>query len=125
MEKETKTSKCNICGKRFRKKGFHNTFEKRNCFTCKVKTKHILENLFCEREKVIFDMRFGIYSDKTHTLEEVGKEFGVTRERIRQIQEKSLEIITRIIQGKSVTCRLRREGKVKAWEEVKIPAISK
>lgn len=43
------------------------------------------------REKRILDMRFGLTDGITHTLEEVGKEFGVTRERIRQIEAKSLE----------------------------------
>lgn len=43
------------------------------------------------REKKILDMRFGLTDGITHTLEEVGKEFGVTRERIRQIEAKSLE----------------------------------
>lgn len=43
------------------------------------------------REKKILDMRFGLTDGITHTLEEVGKEFGVTRERIRQIEAKALE----------------------------------
>lgn len=45
------------------------------------------------REQKILDMRFGLTDGITHTLEEVGKEFGVTRERIRQIEAKSLEKI--------------------------------
>jgi len=45
------------------------------------------------REQRILDMRFGLENGVTHTLEEVGKEFGVTRERIRQIEAKSLEKI--------------------------------
>jgi len=45
------------------------------------------------REKKILDMRFGLTDGITHTLEEVGKEFGVTRERIRQIEAKALEKI--------------------------------
>jgi len=45
------------------------------------------------RERKILAMRFGLEDGVTHTLEEVGKEFGVTRERIRQIQAKALERI--------------------------------
>ncbi len=43
------------------------------------------------REQKILRMRFGLDDGITHTLEEVGKEFGVTRERIRQIEAKSIE----------------------------------
>jgi RNA polymerase primary sigma factor len=46
-----------------------------------------------ERERKIIAMRFGLEGEKTHTLEEVGKAFGVTRERIRQIESKALEKI--------------------------------
>ncbi len=45
------------------------------------------------REQKILEMRFGLMDGVTHTLEEVGKEFDVTRERIRQIEAKSLERI--------------------------------
>ncbi|MFA5210938.1 MAG: sigma-70 family RNA polymerase sigma factor [Patescibacteria group bacterium] len=43
------------------------------------------------RERKILEMRFGLADGVTHTLEEVGKEFGVTRERIRQIEAKAIE----------------------------------
>ena len=43
------------------------------------------------REQRILRMRFGIGDTTDHTLEEVGQEFGVTRERIRQIEAKALE----------------------------------
>ena len=45
------------------------------------------------REQKILSMRFGLDDGITHTLEEVGREFGVTRERIRQIEAKALERI--------------------------------
>ena len=46
-----------------------------------------------EREQKIVKMRFGLDDGISHTLEEVGKVFGVTRERIRQIESKALEKI--------------------------------
>ncbi len=45
------------------------------------------------REQKILEMRFGLLDGVAHTLEEVGQEFGVTRERIRQIEAKALEKI--------------------------------
>lgn len=54
--------------------------------------KEILADL-TERERKILSMRFGLEDNIPHTLEEVGKIFGVTRERIRQIEAKALEKI--------------------------------
>ncbi len=48
------------------------------------------------REQKILEMRFGLTDGVTHTLEEVGQEFDVTRERIRQIEAKALEKIQRM-----------------------------
>jgi len=43
-----------------------------------------------ERERAVLEMRFGLKDGESHTLEEVGKAFGVTRERVRQIESKAL-----------------------------------
>jgi RNA polymerase primary sigma factor len=43
-----------------------------------------------ERERAVLEMRFGLKDGESHTLEEVGRAFGVTRERVRQIESKAL-----------------------------------
>ena len=55
----------------------------------KEQVQDILSSL-SDREQKIVRMRFGLYNGKNHTLEEVGQEFAVTRERIRQIEAKAL-----------------------------------
>ena len=52
-------------------------------------TAHVLRTLSPREEKII-RMRFGIEDGSEHTLEEVGRAFSVTRERIRQIEAKAL-----------------------------------
>jgi RNA polymerase sigma factor (sigma-70 family) len=44
-----------------------------------------------EREKVVLEMRFGLLDGVSKTLEEVGKHFGVSRDRIRQIEQKAIK----------------------------------
>jgi RNA polymerase primary sigma factor len=60
--------------------------------TSQLLKEHVKEMLgaLTEREQKILKLRFGLEDGKSHTLEEVGQEFSVTRERIRQIEAKAL-----------------------------------
>ena len=51
--------------------------------------KEVLDGL-SDRERSVIERRFGLRDGQARTLEEVGQEFGVTRERIRQIEAKAL-----------------------------------
>jgi RNA polymerase primary sigma factor len=53
-------------------------------------TRKVLETL-TPREQKVLRMRFGIGEKSDHTLEEVGRDFKVTRERVRQIEAKAIE----------------------------------
>ncbi len=55
-----------------------------------------------DREREVLEMRFGLNDGKDHTLEEVGKNFGVTRERIRQIEAKALRKLRHPSRSKSL-----------------------
>jgi RNA polymerase primary sigma factor len=55
----------------------------------KEQVRNVLTSLN-DREREVLEMRFGFADGKTHTLEEVGQKFGVTRERVRQIEAKAL-----------------------------------
>ncbi len=65
--------------------------------TSQLLKEQILEVLgsLSDREQKIIKMRFGLDGGKSHTLEEVGQEFAVTRERIRQIEAKALTKLRR------------------------------
>ena len=53
-----------------------------------------------EKEQKVVQMRFGIDTDQSHTLEQTGQSLGVTRERIRQIEEKALQKIRTLIKSR-------------------------
>ena len=63
--------------------------------------KDILDSL-TPREAKVLRMRFGIEMSTDHTLEEVGKQFDVTRERIRQIEAKALRKLRHASRGKAL-----------------------
>lgn len=63
----------------------------------KEKVDNLLEKI-SRREKEILDMRFGLVDGKSHTLAEVAKKLGVSRERVRQIEENALEKLRKFIQ---------------------------
>ena len=57
-----------------------------------------LLDIMSSREKEILDMRFGLVDGKTHTLAEVAKKLGVSRERVRQIEEAALKKLRKFVQ---------------------------
>jgi len=67
----------------------------------KEQMQDILDSL-SERERKVLEMRFGLLDGQGHTLEEVGHEFGVTRERIRQIEAKALRKLRHPIRSRKL-----------------------
>jgi RNA polymerase primary sigma factor len=72
-------------------------------------TKDILDSL-TQREAKVLRMRFGIEMNTDHTLEEVGKQFDVTRERIRQIEAKALRKLRHPSRSERLKSFLDSEG---------------
>ena len=71
---------------------------------------HLLDVLD-QRERRIIDERFGLNGRKPMTLEEVGREFGVTRERIRQLQNSALTKMRRALRKKDKPMPMPKNGK--------------
>lgn len=63
---------------------------------------NVMLDILTPREQKILKMRFGLEDGRGHTLEEVGQEFGVTRERIRQIEAKALAKLRKNRESKSL-----------------------
>jgi len=75
----------------------------------KAKLGDVLTSL-SERERQVLELRFGLSDGYARTLEEVGKQFRVTRERIRQIEAKALRKIRHPTRLRQLQCFLEREG---------------
>jgi len=75
--------------------------KKANDMVLKKTLSKILDEL-SPRERKILEMRFGLEDDIPHLLEEIGREFDVTRERIRSIEVKAFEKIKKIAKTKNI-----------------------
>ena len=55
-----------------------------------LEMRELLNNVLSEREKIILEYRYGLYNNKIYTSKEIGEMMGITRERVRQIEKKSI-----------------------------------
>jgi RNA polymerase primary sigma factor len=67
-------------------------------FLDKERVRNLLGIVIGKREREILDMRFGLADSKQHTLAEVAKKLGVSRERIRQIEESALKKLRKFVE---------------------------
>ena len=58
--------------------------------TLKDEVQRVLEEVLTPRERLVLQLRFGLGNTQAHPLEQVGRELGITRERVRQIEERAL-----------------------------------
>jgi len=70
--------------------------EELESFFNKERTEDLL-NMMSERERKILNMRFGLIDGNTHTLAEIAKKMGVSRERIRQVEAATLKKLRKLI----------------------------
>ena len=83
----------------------------------KERVREVLKGLTPREEKVL-KMRFGIDVASEHTLEEVGKDFGVTRERVRQIEVKALRKLRHPSRSKSLQSFFDKEYHIAATDAI-------
>lgn len=57
--------------------------------------RHLLNEILTDREREILELRYGLYNSKIHTLKEIGEILNITRERVRQIEKKSITKLKR------------------------------
>jgi len=62
-------------------------------------------SLLPERERRVIELRFGLHGGQPQTLEEVGRAFGVTRERIRQIEDNTLKVLASLPEAQGLKGR--------------------
>ena len=92
---EEKPIKCKLCKTRYaRQQDWKTEREKEICFTCYIKEAFIQKLELSPRDEKIIKFRAGFDDDIPHTLEETGKLFDITRERVRQIEARVLEKIS-------------------------------
>ena len=72
--------------------------------------REVLDDTLTPREAKVLRMRFGIEMNTDHTLEEVGKQFDVTRERVRQIEAKALRKLRHPSRSEKLRSFLEGEG---------------
>ena len=58
--------------------------------TLKDEVQRVLESVLTPREQLVLQLRFGLGNGQAHPLEQVGRELGITRERVRQIEERAI-----------------------------------
>lgn len=88
-------------------KNVKNPFEYTKELSLKKDIEFVLNSLFGEREKEIIKLRFGLKDGVFHTLEEIGLIYGITRERVRQIETTCLMKIRKNEKGKLLLSYLR------------------